>query len=174
LGGYAQPAELKEHRRDHRFARNRSGKRRVVVIVRERGGNSVPAVCNSESQAASFIRARIAKETVVHADEAASWDNPHERFEIKRSDHQKAYSLNGARIDLAQEYFSRLRRAKIAIPQHSPCSHLLRLAQEPSWRPGNRRVADGHQVNLIAVLVLKRSKSADFAPVLAAVKSCGF
>src|ERR1700719_5172906 len=40
------------------------------LLIRERGGNSVPVVFNTESQAASF-RARIAKGTVVHADEAA-------------------------------------------------------------------------------------------------------
>jgi ISXO2-like transposase domain len=74
FGGYVKPAKQKEHRRDRRYARNQNGKGKVVVIVRERGGNSVPAVFNSESQAASFIRARIAKGTVVHADEAGSWD----------------------------------------------------------------------------------------------------
>jgi hypothetical protein len=31
----------------------------VVVVIRERGGNSVPAVFDSESTAGSFIRARI-------------------------------------------------------------------------------------------------------------------
>jgi len=73
-GGYfgedVKPA-VKAHRRDRGFAGNQSGKRKVVVIVRDRGGNSVPAVFNSESQAASFIRARIAKRTIVHADEAS-------------------------------------------------------------------------------------------------------
>jgi hypothetical protein len=54
------------YRRDRRLARNQSGKRKLVVIVRERGGNSVPAVFHSESQASAFIRARIAKGTVVH------------------------------------------------------------------------------------------------------------
>jgi hypothetical protein len=53
--------------RDRRLARNQTGKRRVVAIVRVRGGNSLPAVFNTESQAVSFIRARIAKGTVVHA-----------------------------------------------------------------------------------------------------------
>ncbi|WP_369525518.1 transposase [Bradyrhizobium elkanii] len=72
-----------EYRRDRRYARNQNGKRKVVV-VRERGGNSVPAVFGSESQAAAFIRARIGKGTVVHADEVASWDGLHERFEMKR------------------------------------------------------------------------------------------
>src|SRR5712675_2111490 len=87
FGGYVKPANQKEHRRDRRYAHNQNGKRKVVVIVRERGGNSVPAVFGTESAAASFIRARIAKGTVVHADEAAAWDNFHERFEVKRINH---------------------------------------------------------------------------------------
>jgi hypothetical protein len=57
----------KEYRRDHRLPRNQNGKRKVVVVIRERGGNSVPAVFNTEGQAASLIRAGIAKGTVVHA-----------------------------------------------------------------------------------------------------------
>lgn len=57
-GGYVKPANRKEDRLDRRFTCNQNGKRKVVVIVRERDGNSVPAVFNSESQAASFIRAR--------------------------------------------------------------------------------------------------------------------
>ena len=108
FGGYVKAANQKECRRHRRLVRNQNGKRRVVVVIRERGGNSVPAVFNTESQAASFIRARIAKGTVVHADEAASRDNFHERFEVKRINHQEAYSLNGACTNMAEEYFSRL------------------------------------------------------------------
>jgi hypothetical protein len=67
---------MKENRRDRRPLRNQTGKRKVVVIIRERDGNSVPAVFNSESQASSSIRARGAKGSVVHADEAGSWDGP--------------------------------------------------------------------------------------------------
>jgi hypothetical protein len=100
-------------REDRRFARNQNGKRKVVVVIRERGGNSVPAVFGCESQAASFIRARIAKGTTVHADEAASWNGLHERFEMKRINHQEAYSLDGACTNYAEEYFSRLRRAEV-------------------------------------------------------------
>src|SRR6266567_4895272 len=49
FGGYVKPANMKADRLDRRFTRNQSGKRKVVVIVRERGGNSIPAVFNSES-----------------------------------------------------------------------------------------------------------------------------
>jgi len=129
-----KPANVKSHRHDQRFAGNQNDKRKVVVIVRGRGGNSARSVFNSESQAASFIRARIAKGTVVHADEAASWDGLHERFEIKRINHQEAYSLDGACTNMAEEYFSRLRRAEIGIHHHIAAAYLLRYAQESSWR----------------------------------------
>jgi hypothetical protein len=84
FGGYIKPANLKEDRLDRRLARNQNGKRKVVVIIRERCGNSVPAVFGSESQAASFIRARIAKGTKVNADESGAWDGLHDRYEMKR------------------------------------------------------------------------------------------
>ena len=48
-GGCVKPANQKVYCRDRRFARNQNGKRKVVIIVRERGGNSVPAVFNTES-----------------------------------------------------------------------------------------------------------------------------
>jgi hypothetical protein len=104
-------------------------------------------VFHSESQASAFIRARIAKGTVVHADEAASWDNLHERFEVKRINHQEAYSLDGASTNWAEEYFSRLRRAEIGIHHHIAGAYLLRYAQESSWREDNRRVSNGDQVS---------------------------
>jgi hypothetical protein len=44
FGGYVKPANQKEYRRDRRLSRNQNGKRTVVVAIRERGGNSVPAV----------------------------------------------------------------------------------------------------------------------------------
>src|ERR1700733_11668451 len=162
FGGYIKPANIRENRRDRRLVRNQNGKRKVVVIVRERGGNSVPAVFSTESAAASFIKARIAKGTIVNADEAASWDGLHERFEMKRINHQEAYSLDGACTNWAEEYFSRLRRAEIGIHHHIAGAYLLRYAQESSWREDNRRVSYGDQVNRIAALALKRGTSVDF------------
>jgi transposase-like protein len=162
FGGYVKPANRKDHRLDRRLAENQSGKRKVVVIVRERGGNSVPAVFKTESQAAAFIRARIAKGTVVNADESGAWDNLHERFEMKRINHQEAYSLDGACTNQAEEYFSRLRRAEIGIHHHIAGAYLLRYAQESSWREDNRRQSNGEQVSRIAHLAMKRGKSVDF------------
>jgi transposase-like protein len=38
FGGYVKPANLKEKRVDRRFAQNQNGKRKVVIIIRERNG----------------------------------------------------------------------------------------------------------------------------------------
>jgi transposase-like protein len=162
FGGYVKPANLKEDRLDRRLAANQTGKRKVVVIIRERGGASVPAVFASESAAGSFIRARIAKGTVVNADESGAWDGLHERFEMKRINHQEAYSFDGACTNQAEEYFSRLRRAEIGIHHHIAGAYLLRYAQESSWREDNRRVSNGDQVSRVASLAMKRGKSVDF------------
>ena len=123
---------------------------------------SVPAVFNTESQASAFIRARIAKGTVVNADESGAWDGLHDRFEMKRINHQEAYSLDGACTNQAEEYFSRMRRGEIGIHHHIAGPYLLRYAQESSWREDNRRVSNGDQVRRVADLAMKRSRSVDF------------
>jgi transposase-like protein len=162
FGGYVKPANQKEYRRDRRLARNQNGKRKVVVIVRERGGNSLPAVFRTEAQAISFIRARVAKGTTINADEAASWDALHGRFEMKRINHQEAYSMDGACTNAAEEFFSRLRRAEVGHHHHISGPYLLRYAQEASWREDNRRVSNGDQVDRVAQLAMGRKPSVDF------------
>jgi hypothetical protein len=151
--GQVQLDNVKAHRRDRCLVRNQNGARRVVVIARERGGNSVPAVFQFGKPAASFIRVRG---MVLDADEAKSWDNPDERFEIKGTNHQEAYSLDGACTDMAEEYLSRLRRAEIGICYHIAGAHLLGNAQEPSRRQDNRRASSGDQVNRTFVSAMKR------------------
>jgi transposase-like protein len=70
FGGYVKPANHKENRRDRRLAENRTGKRRVVVVVRERDGRTLPAVFRSEGAALGWIASRVAPSTHLMADEA--------------------------------------------------------------------------------------------------------
>lgn len=162
FGGYSKPANLKEDRVDRRLARNQTGKRKVVIIIRERGGNSVPAVFRTEKEGQAFIRQRIAKGTIVNADEAGSWDELSERFEMRRINHEEAYSLDGACTNWAEGYFSRLRRAEVGHHHHIAGPYLIRYAQESSWREDNRRVANGRQAQRITGLALHCRKSVDF------------
>ena len=163
VGGYVKPANLREDRKDRRFWVNQSGKRKVVVIVRERNGNSLPAVFKSEGAALSWIKTKIAPGTTVNADEAPSWNDLHGKFEMKRINHEEAYSLDGACTNWAESYFSRLRRAEAGHHHHIAGAYLLRYAQEASWREDNRRVSNGDQVRRVAGLALGRKPSVDFS-----------
>jgi hypothetical protein len=162
FGGYVKPANHAENRRDRRLAVNQSGKRKVVVIVRDRDGNSVPAVFQSEGKALDFIKARVAKGSIVNADEAKSWDGLHGRFEMRRINHEEAYSMDGACTNMAEEYFSRLRRAEIGHHHHVAGAYLLRYAQESSWREDHRRMSNGEQVSRLAGLAMSKKASPDF------------
>jgi transposase-like protein len=163
FGGYVKPANRKENRVDRRLAQNQSGKRKAVVVIRERNGNSLPAVFRTEGQALSFIRSRVAKGTTLNADDATSWNDLHTRFEMKRINHEEAYSLDGACTNWAEEFFSRMRRAEIGHHHHIAGDYLLRYAQEASWREDNRRLSNGEQVNRVAGFAMKRKPSVDFS-----------
>jgi transposase-like protein len=162
FGGYVKPGNLASSRRDRRLKRNQSGKRKVVVIVRERGGETLPGVFPSEAAALAWIKRTVAKGTVLHADEAPAWNALHARFEMKRINHEEAYSLDGACTNWAESYFSRLRRAEAGIHHHIAGPYLLRYAQEASWREDNRRVSNGDQVRRVAMLAMGRKPSVDF------------
>ena len=165
FGGYVKPANRKEYRRDRRLLRNQNGKRKAVVIVRERNGNSIPAVFKTESQAiVRFISARVAKghAQVINADDAAGWNELHAKYEMKRINHEEAYSQDGACTNWAEEFFSRMRRAEIGHHHHIAGNYLLRYAQEASWREDNRRVPNGEQVQKLSGDALKSGKSKEF------------
>jgi transposase-like protein len=162
FGGYVKPANLRENRRDRRLRVNQSGKRQCVVIVRQRDGKTLPGVFRSEAQALAFIQSRIAKGTILHADEAASWDDLHSHYEMRRINHQEAYSYDGACTNMAESFFSRLRRGEIGHHHHIAGPYLVRFAQEAAWRENNRRVSTGGQVDRVATLAINAKTSVDF------------
>lgn len=167
FGGYVKPANRREDRRDRRKRANRSGKRRVVVIIRERGpeGKTLPGVFASEADALNFIRLRVAPQTRLYADEAAAWNDLHARFELHRINHQEAYSIPEQQISTneAESFFSRMRRAEIGHHHHVAGPYLIRFAQEAAWRENHRRERNGDQVDRIVTLSMRHKPSVDFA-----------
>ena len=55
FGGYQKPSNYKENRRGRRLAINQNGKRKVAVVVREKGGRTVTKVFNSEAAGVAEI-----------------------------------------------------------------------------------------------------------------------
>lgn len=145
FGGYVKPANEKANRRDRRLTENQSGKRQVVVAIRERDGETRPFVVKREADGVGLTLAHVSADATVHADEASHWDNLHARFSTKRINHSEAYSLNGACTNMAESFFSRLRRAEIGTHHHIAGKYLAAYAVEMAWREDNRRVSNGRQ-----------------------------
>jgi len=145
FGGHVRPANFKENRRDRRLAINQTGKRRVVVIMRERAGRTLPFVFKTEDQAVPMIHHHVADGSTIHADEASHWDQLHARLLVKRINHSLVYSDGEACTNQAESFFSRLRRAEIGIHHHVAGAYLNAYADEMAWREDNRRISNGQQ-----------------------------
>ena len=141
FGGHIRPENHRAARIDRRRREHQNGKRLCVVAMRRRGGPTVTTVVKHEAEAVPIIRQRIARGSIVHADEARAWDALHASFEMKRIDHGQAYSANGACTNQAESYFSRLRRAEIGQHHHIAGPHLGQYASEMAWREDMRRKA---------------------------------
>lgn len=162
FGGYIKPANIAKDRKDRRRKIHQSGKRQCVVVARERGGRTLAEVFPSEAAALDFIRSRVAAGTTIHADVAGGWNALQGRYEMFRINHQEAYSLDGACTNVAESFFSRLRRAEIGHHHHVAGPYLVRFAQEAAWREDNRRLANGEQVRAVAKLAMKCQPSEKF------------
>jgi transposase-like protein len=149
FGGYVKPENRKADRRDRRLAMNQTGKRRVVVIMRERGGQSLPFVTTSEAASVGRIGDVVAPGSTVYADEAASWDALHAKFLTKRINHSVEYANGEISTNWAESFFSRIRRAEVGVHHHIAGRYLQAYANEMSWREDNRRVSNGEQYLMV-------------------------
>jgi len=161
FGGYVKPENRKADRRDRRLSENRSGKRRAVVVMRERGGLTLAGVFGSEAESLPVIVARVLPGSTVHADEASCWDDLHARFAARRINHSVAFSNDGACTNQAESYFSRLRRAEIGT-HHCISRHLGAYANEMAWREDHRRVANGKLYGLVVAAAMASPVSAQW------------
>jgi len=159
FGGYVKPANYKEMRVDRRLLENRTGKRRVVVVMRERNGAVLPFVFKSEHESLKTLESRIQLGSTVYADDATSWDNLHGRYLTKRINHSVCYSDGEACTNQAESFFSRLRRAEIGTHHHIAGNYLNAYADEMAWREENRRVSNGLQYLHLADAALKNPVS---------------
>jgi len=150
IGGYVKPANWKENRRDRRRAVNQNGKRRVVIVMRERKGKTLTFVAKTEDASVATLKDRIAVGSTVYADEASHWDQLHARYLTKRINRSQAYSDGEGCTNQAESFFSRLRRAEVGTHHHISGPYLAAYAGEMDWREDNRRVSNGEQYLVVA------------------------
>jgi len=150
FGGYVKPANNRADRKDRRRKVHQSGKRQVVVVARERDGETMTQVHRTEADGVAFVAGIVQPGATIHADEASHWDALEARFLTKRINHSVAYSTEESCTNQAESFFPRLRRAEVGIHHHIAGPYLGAYAMEMAWREDNRRISNGEQFLLAA------------------------
>ena len=159
-GGNVKPENKKAERIDRRTAEAQTGKRQVVVVAREVLGRTLPFIVSRESDAVPLIRQHVASGTIVHADESRAWDMLHASYDTRRVNHSVEYvAEDGANVNQAESWFSRLRRAEYGVHHRISGKYLYQYANEMAWREDNRRVPNGTQWRWMTGAALRHPKS---------------
>jgi transposase-like protein len=163
FGGYVKPANEKADRKDLRLTANRSGKRQCVVIMRERGGKSLPFVVRAEGDAVPLVRDHVGTLATIYADEGSGWDDLHAGWDTHRVNHSQRFMDKGVCTNQAESYFSRLRRMEVGTHHRIAGKYLAYYAREASWREDNRRVDNGNQAAMVGAALMAGGVSRQWA-----------
>jgi hypothetical protein len=141
---------------------NQTGKRKAVIVARQRGGRAIAGVFPSETDSLGWIKSRVAKGTVIHADESSAWNPLHSRYKWAGSI-TRSLQHRGICTNQAESFFSRLRRGELGHHHRIAGTYLLNFAKEAAWRENNRRVSNGGQVRRVVTLAMASKPSVDFS-----------
>jgi transposase-like protein len=130
-----------------------------VIVARERNGKTLTFVSKTEDAAVPTIRQRVAPGSVIYADEASHWDQLQARYLTRRINHSQVYSDGEGCTNLAESFFSRIRRAEIGTHHHVAGPYLAAYAAEMDWREDHRRVSNGEQFMMVVSAALSHGVS---------------
>ena len=149
FGGHIRPENAKADRKDRRLKEHQTGKRRVVVVMREREGRTLPTVTMNEGEGVALAMENISRTATMSADEASHWDALHAGWNVDRVNHSEIYSDHGKHTNMAESYFSRLRR--MVVGQHHRVSpqYLHQYANHAAWLEDNRRTDNGTLAQIV-------------------------
>jgi len=143
FGGQVRPANVRADRVDRRLFGNRSGKRRIVVALRQRGGRTLTRTFLREAEGVGFAGERVMPGSAISADEAAHWDVLDPAFDVTRISHSEAYSRDGVHTNFAESFFSRLRRMIGGQHHKVGGAHLGAYAVHAAWLEDHRDESNG-------------------------------
>lgn len=153
-GGHIRPANHVDNRVDRRLAKHQTGKRRVVVAFRQRGGRTLPFVCRQEGEGVELAMRHVSRWAVMHADEASHWDALHDGWQVGRINHSEAYSEDGVCTNQVESYFARLRRMIRGQHHHVSPKYLAAYANHAAWLEDHRRKSNGDLARRVVALGL--------------------
>ena len=163
FGGHIRPENQKEDRIDRRLAKHQTGKRRVVIAIRERHGRTLTFVARNEAEGVDYAKRFVARDAIMFADEASHWDALHAGWKTYRINHSEAYSFDGISTNQAESYFSRLRRMVTGQHHHVSPRYLHQYAHEAAWKEDHRRESNGELASRALDLAMAHPVSRNWA-----------
>ncbi len=154
FGGHIRPANKADDRVDRRLAEHQTGKRRVVIALRQRKGRTLTHVVKHEAEGVEIAKRVVDRLAVIHADEASHWDALHEGWQVGRINHSIAYSDGESCTNQAESYFSRLRRMVQGQHHFVSPQYLHQYAAHAAWIEDHRRLDNGALVHRALGLAL--------------------
>jgi transposase-like protein len=153
FGGHIRPENAKADRKDRRLAKHQTGKRRVVIAMRERAGRTLPFIGMSEGEGVALANENVSRMSTMSADEASHWDLLHAGWNVDRVNHSEIYSDTlgggGKHTNMVESFFSRLHN--MAQDQHHGVSpqYLHQYANHAAWLEDNRRTDNGTLAQIV-------------------------
>lgn len=163
VGGTIRPANQKKDRIDRRRPDVQTGKRRVVIALRQRKGRTLTFVRKQEPEGVPIARRVVAKGSTIVADEASHWDALPANFAMQRINHSVAYSLDGISTNQVESFFSRLRRMIDGQHHHVSPRYLSAYAAHAAWLEDHRRLDNGSLTHCALGLALANQKRSAWA-----------
>jgi hypothetical protein len=156
IGGHVKPENRKEDRVDRRLPQSQNGKRQCVMAMREREGRTLATVVPGElaDVAWGLVRQFVERPAELRADEHPAYNELVGLFSIVRNNHSVAYvSEPGASTNLAESFFSRIRRAAGGIHHRMSGKYLDWYVADLAWREDMRR----HRTSWLCTAVLAKA-----------------
>lgn len=144
-GGYLKPKNVAASQSDRRKKQYITKRRKVAVVLCERGGRTLAIAAGSEKLAVPQVKTLLAKGAILYTDEAKAWsplDYHHDRHVIA---HKHMYARGPVSTNHAESFHSRMRRSEIGVHHHIAGPYFAAYLSENAWRDNYKRVSNGDQ-----------------------------
>lgn len=134
--------------------------RRVITIMKQRGGRTVPFVGRKESDALECIKETVSHDAIIQADESRAWDSLLKLYEMMRIKHDYAFSANMACTNNAESFFSQMRKAQNGTFHKIGGDNLQEYACEVAWKRDHTELTQIEKTKKILELCLNKEIAA--------------
>jgi hypothetical protein len=155
-------ADRKLDENDRRKAQHKQGKR-VIMVVRQRGGSSLMFAADSETREVAITAARqlvrIDENTKFVTDQELAYRDLGAFADHNWVNHKKMFDKDGVNTNLAESSFSRARRSEIGVYHKLSATWMDFYAGEMCWREDRNRMGNLQQAVDILELALAHPQS---------------